>query len=560
MITRLQVKNYAIIDELEIRFSQHLNVVTGETGAGKSILAGALGLILGDRADSEVLINRDKKCVVEGTFSHVNASGVLGFLEENELDVSDELVIRREISPQGKSRAFINDTPVNLSQLQDLGALLVDLHRQFDTSSVADSSFQREVVDALAGHSNKVLEYREFFILWQKLQRELLGLKEQKDQFEKEADFNSYQLRELDESAFRENEIEELEADLKMLSQAENIRASLERSVFVLENSETPMVQQLKTLVNSLSGFGDSVPGLHELVERMRSSQVELQDIASELDKISQRVNFDPAKIADMETRVSTGYRLLKKHGVKSTAELLGVREALAKKLEAVLDLDGQINEKVEASAKLLEELQARAQKISEGRKKRVKPLQDKVNKLLSLVGMPNARLKLVMDTVGLNITGADHIEFLFNANLPADTSPDKSSFQPLRKVASGGELSRLMLCIKSLVGQSMDLPTMIFDEIDSGISGEAARQVGIILKGLAESRQVICITHQPQIAGKGETHFFVYKDIVDKKVVTRVRSLENEERVQAIARMLSGEKPTAAAVQNAREMLAKTT
>ena len=560
MMSRLEIQNYAIIDELEIRFSQHLNVVTGETGAGKSILAGALGLILGDRADTEVLINRERKCVVEGAFSNVNGSGVLGFLEENELDISDELVIRREISPQGKSRAFINDTPVNLSQLQELGSLLVDLHRQFDTHSVGESSFQREVLDALAGHSNTVLQYRELFIHWQKMQRELLSLKEQKEQFEKEADFNTYQLKELDELSFGENEIEELEADLKMLSQAENIRSALERSVFMLENSETPMVQQLKSLVNLLSGYGESVPGLGELVERLRSSQVELQDISSELERVNQRVNFDPGKIADMEERVSKGYRLLKKHGVQSTSELLVVRENLARKLEAVLNLDGQISEREETSKKLLGELQGQAQKISEGRKRQVKPLEDKVNKLLSLVGMPNARLKLGMDTVGLQATGADNIEFLFNANVPADTKANAAAFQPLRKVASGGELSRLMLCIKSLVGQSMDLPTMIFDEIDSGISGEAARQVGIIMKELAANRQVICITHQPQIAGKGETHFFVYKEIVDKKVVTRVRNLENEERVQAIARMLSGEKPTAAAVQNAREMLAKPT
>ena len=557
-MTRLQIQNYAIIDELEIRFSQHLNVVTGETGAGKSILAGALGLILGDRADSEVLINRERKCVVEGAFSNVNGSRVLGFLEENELDISEELVIRREISPQGKSRAFINDTPVNLSQLQELGSLLVDLHRQFDTHSVGETSFHREVLDALAAQSNRILQYRELFIHWQKRQRELLSLKEQKEQLEKEADFNTYQLRELDDLSLRENEIEELETDLTMLSQAENIRSALERSVFTLENSETPVVQQLRSLVNLLSGYGESIPGLGELVERLRSSQVELQDISSELEKVSQRMNFDSGKIAEMEERVSKGYRLLKKHGVQSTSDLLAIRETLARKLETVSNLDGEISEIEEGSKKLLEDLQAQAQKISEGREKQVQPLEEKVNRLLSLVGMPNARLKVGMDTVDLKATGADNIEFLFNANLPGDSTTTSATFQSLRKVASGGELSRLMLCIKSLVGQSMDLPTMVFDEIDSGISGEAARQVGIILKELAANRQVICITHQPQIAGKGDTHFFVYKEIVNKKVVTRVRNLQSEERVQVIARMLSGEKPTAAAVQNAREMLAK--
>ena len=556
MITKIFIQNYAIIDELEIRFSPHLNVITGETGAGKSILAGAMGLILGDRADSEVLINKEKKCVVEGQLSAEHTGTLRQFLEINELDITEDVVIRREISPNGKSRAFINDTPVNLGQLQELGAMLVDLHRQFDTAYVGESAFQREVLDALAGHGQVLSAYRELFLHWQSIHQELLLLKEQKQQFEKEADFNSYQLKELDEASLRENEIEETEADLKILSQSESIRGSLEKATHVLENSETPLVQQLKSIINQLSGHSDTLPGLKELLDRLRSSHVELQDISSELERISNRIQFDPAKIELMQERISMGYKLLKKHGVQTTAGLLDIRGQLASKLESVLNLDGQIAEKEEMVKKILADLQAVAQKISEGRKKQIRPLEEKVNKLLSLVGMPNARLKVNMETAGLQFTGADRIEFFFNANLPAGEKAGTSSFQPLKKVASGGELSRLMLCIKSLVAKSMNLPTMIFDEIDSGISGEAAKQVGMILKELSSSLQVICITHQPQIAGKGETHFFVYKEIIEKKVVTRVRILENEERVQAIARMLSGEKPTDAAVQNAREMI----
>lgn len=556
MIRKLSVQNYAIIDELEIVFSGKLNVITGETGAGKSILAGALGLILGDRADSAVLVNKEKKCVVEGFFSNINASRVHGFLEANELDIADELVIRREIGTNNKSRAFINDTPVNLSQLQELGEFLVDLHRQFDTLSVSESDFQREVLDALAGHTSILTEYRGLFLHWQKLHQETLNLKEQKQQFDREADFNSYQFRELEDASFRENEIEELEGELKMLSQAEGIRSAMQKAIYLLDESEAPVVQQLKSLANQLSVYSDTIPALALLVERIQSAQIELQDISSELERTSDKINYDPLKVEQMQERISVGYRLQKKHGVQSTAELLALKGQLQEKLQAVLGLEDIIREKEEEAKKILGELQGRAQRISEGRRRQQKPLEEKVNKLLTLVGMPNARLKVNMETAGLQETGADKIEYLFNANIPSGEKAGTASFQSLKKVASGGELSRLMLCIKSLVAQSMDLPTMIFDEIDSGISGEAARQVGIIMKDLSASRQLICITHQPQIAGKGDSHFFVYKEIDKSKVVTRIRELEKEERVQAIARMLSGERPTDAAVQNARELI----
>ncbi len=556
MIKKLTIQNYAIIDELGITFSEKLNVITGETGAGKSILAGALGLILGDRADSGVLVNKEKKCIVEGVFTNVNTARVQSFLETNELDNADDLVIRREIGTNNKSRAFINDTPVNLSQLQELGTLLVDLHRQFDTLSVSESDFQREVIDALAGHEKLLENYRELFFQWQKIHQEMLSLKEQKQQFDRESDFNQFQFRELEDLAFRENEIEDLEAELKMQSQSEGIRTALQKATDLLDESETPIVQQLKTLVNQLSVYADTVPVLKELVDRLRSAQVELQDISSELERTGDRINFDPARVEQMQERLSAAYKLQKKHGVQSTADLLAIKDQLQEKLQAVLNLDEIIRGKEEESKKILGELQVLAQRISEGRRRQMKPLEEKVNKLLTLVGMPNARLKVGMETAGLQETGADRIEFLFNANLPAAEKATQYAFQPLKKVASGGELSRLMLCIKSLVAQSMDLPTMIFDEIDSGISGEAAKQVGIIMKDLSAARQLICITHQPQIAGKGDMHFFVYKEIVKNKVVTRIRELEKEERVQAIARMLSGEKPTEAAVQNARELI----
>ncbi len=549
MITRLSINNYAIIDELEIDFFGKLNIITGETGAGKSIIIGALGLILGERADSSSLVNKEKKCIVEGTFSGNTKKEVTAFLKANELDVEEELVLRREIGVNGKSRAFINDTPVNLSQLQELSSLLIDLHQQFDTLELGETDFQREVLDALASQLSLVEEYQLQYRQWQQLKKETEELKAQQQQFEKEADYNRFQYTELEEAAFRENELEETEAELKLLNNSEGIKAALAKAYFELRESETPVVQQLKILLNQLNAYSSYHPGLPALLNRLQSAQVELQDIADDIDHISNQINYDPERIEQLNERLSLGYKLQKKHGVSSTADLLAIRKELEEKLQAVLNIEEAIHQKEKEMNRLFAEAKKTAEKITAGRNKQVKPLEDKVNKLLSQVGMPNAKLKVSVLPAELNNTGADSIEFLFDANR-------SGQFQPVRKVASGGELSRLMLCIKSLVAQSIDLPTLIFDEIDTGISGEAARQVGIIMKELAVKRQVICITHQPQIAGKADAHFFVYKEIVADKVKTNIRRLSTEERITTIAKMLSGEKPTAAAIENAREMV----
>lgn len=554
MLQKLSIQNYAIIDELEIEFSRSLNIITGETGAGKSIIMGALGLILGERADSTVLVNKEKKSVIEGIFeisssSSLNAGQIKNFLDENEFDISEELVVRREIAVNGKSRAFINDTPVNLSQLNQLSSLLVDLHQQFDTLELGESNFQRDVLDALAGNADILVQYQLNYRQWQAVQKEWEKLKEQKLQFDKEADYNKFQHTELFEAGFKENELEDIDADLKLLGNAEGIKGTLSKVYFELEESDTPIVQQLKSLLNQLNVYSSYHPDLGNLLQRLQAAQIELKDIADEIDRISHHINYDPQKIEQLNERLSLGYKLQKKHGVNSTSELLVIQQQLYKKLQAVLNIDAQIQEKENEKNHLQLAARQLATKISGNRKKQVKPLEDKVNKLLTQVGMPNAKLKVEIKETALNPAGADDIEFLFDAN-------KSGQFQPIRKVASGGELSRLMLCIKSLVAQSIDLPTMIFDEIDTGISGEAARQVGIILKELASARQVICITHQPQIAGKADAHFFVYKEIVKDTVKTNIRKLNTEERITAIAKMLSGEKPTAAAMENAREMV----
>jgi len=548
MIQKLHIQNYAIIDVLSIDFSGRMNVITGETGAGKSILMGALSLILGDRADTAVLLEKDKKCYVEGTFTLAGAA-VLAFLKENDLDGEEEIVIRREIAPSGKSRAFINDTPVNLEQLRKLSSQLVDLHRQFDTLELGESDFQREVLDALAGQAVLLEKYQTVYRSWQAAGRELAKLQEQKAQFNKEVDYNKFLFDELNDAGLRAGELEDLEQELKLLNNSEGIKTALSKIYYELKEGEQPMVQQLKTLQHSLHNFSSFHPELPLLSERMLSVQIELQDIAGEVERINDHINYDPRKIEEINERLSAGYKLLKKHGVQTTAELLALRDQLEDKLRASLNVDESIAAREKEVASLLAEAKKQALVLSKNRQAQATPLEEQVNKLLRQVGMPNARLKVQLQPTELQAAGTDAIEFLFDAN-------KSNRFEPIRKVASGGELSRLMLCIKSLVAESIDLPTLIFDEIDTGISGEAARQVGVILKNLSRKRQVICITHQPQIAGKADAHYFVFKDAKGKHIKTSVRLLTQDERITAIAQMLGGEKPTAAALENARELV----
>ncbi len=548
MLQRLYINNYAIISELEINFSRGMNIITGETGAGKSIIIGALNLILGQRADSTMLVNKEKKCIIEGVFAG-EKQNVHAFLTANDLDVQSEITVRREIAVNGKSRAFINDTPVNLVQLQELSSLLVDLHQQFDALNVGDNDFQVNVMDALAGNSINIVEYKNIYYAWQNRQKKLAELKQQQLQFEKESDYNRFQYDELSEAAFKENEIEEIDNELKTLIHAEGIKEALGKVYSQLEESEQPIVQQLKSILNQISQYSSYHKDLPQIVERLQSTQIELQDIAGELASINNHISYDAEKIELLNERLSLGYKLQKKHGVQNTNDLLAVQQQLEEKLQAVLHINDDIARLEKETESLFKQIEEAAEKISQARKKLVKPFTEKVNQLLAQVGMPNALLKVSVQNKAPGVTGKDAIEFLFDAN-------KSGQYKPVSKVASGGELSRLMLCIKSLVAQSMDMPTLIFDEIDSGISGEAAKQVGMIMKELTASRQVICITHQPQIAGKADAHFFVYKELINQAVATNIRRLDKDERITAIAKMLSGEKPTAAALQNAREMV----
>lgn len=549
MLKKLHIQNYAIIDEIDIQFSNQLNIITGETGAGKSILMGALSLILGERADTSALKVNDKKCIIEGFFSIDDKPAIKQFLKDNELDIEEELVVRREIAVSGKSRAFVNDTPTTVQQLKALASLLVDLHRQFDTLELGNEDFQREVIDALANNNDLVQTYQTQYRQWLQATKTLQELQTQKAAFNKELDYHQFLYDELEEVSLQENELEDLDAELNLLSNSEGIKTVLTKTYFDLKENEQPIVVSLKQLINQLSTYTAFHHDLPDVIKRLQSAHIELQDIAEEVERINDAINFDEKRIEFINERLAVGYKLLKKHGVKSTAEILNLQAELKEKLQAVLNIDDAILQKEKAVAQLLQQATKTAETLADKRLQQVAPLEKNVNHLLHQVGMPNARLKVQIKDTALNLYGKNEIELLFDGN-------KSNRFEQIRKVASGGELSRLMLCIKSLVAKSIDLPTMIFDEIDTGISGEAAKQVGAIMKDLANNRQIICITHQPQIAGKANAHYFVYKEIKGEAVKTNIRLLSKDERITAIAQMLSGEKPTAAALENAREMV----
>jgi len=549
MISKLHIQNYAIIDELHISFEEGLNIITGETGAGKSILMGALNLILGQRADSQAILNPEKKCFVEGLFTVKESSSIRNFFIDNDLDYEENIIIRREISSNGKSRSFINDTPVNLSQIKTLGIHLVDLHQQFDTMELSSENFQREVLDALAENQSLLNELGSQYQAYSEIKKELNRLKQLQENANKELDYHQYLFDELDQLQLKENELEQLEAELKLLNNAESFKAQLLGIYHELVDAEQPVTNTLKSLNHKLKSLHTFHATIDEMVKRLSESIIELEDIAAEIGNLESSVRYDAERIAIINERLGEGYRLLKKHALQHTSQLIELAASLQLKIEA--------NENVFASIQNLEKdldvLEKSCLKIaaiiSKNRSNQIQTFTDSVNELLDKVGMPNAKLKVKLTNVQISESGTDAIDFLFDAN-------KSNKFESLGKVASGGELSRLMLSIKSLVAKKLALPTLIFDEIDTGISGEAAKQVGIIMKDLSASHQLIAITHQAQIAAKASTHYFVYKESKDNMVKTGVRVLNREERVMAIAKMLSGEKPTAAAIENAKEMV----
>jgi DNA repair protein RecN (Recombination protein N) len=549
MIQKLLIKNYAIIEHLEIDFAKGLTIITGETGAGKSILLGGLGMILGNRADTKVLYNEAEKCVIEGHFD-ISAYDLKPFFDDHEIDYDTQTVVRRELTPQGKTRSFINDTPVNLGQLKAFSSKLVDLHQQFDTLDIHDTTFQLQMVDALADNKHPLSIYRENFKKFQTNKKVLFELKEKNDRAAREIEFLNFQLNEFNKAELIEGEQDKLESDQQTLQNAETIKRNLALAYRAISEDENAIVGQLRSVGHSIAQVKKYTPSVSKLHERFEGVLFELEDIGSELENIAEGTEYNPERIADIQTRLDTIYKLQKKHNVGTVEQLLEIQNNLQSQLEAFGDLSEEI-EKLEKSLVTQEEdLRKQATELSTKRKSVTPQFEAQVEGMLHQLSMENAKLQVqVSDLNELTINGLDNVEFLFAAN-------KGSRMQSIKDVASGGELSRLALCTKSLVAAAIPLPTLIFDEIDSGVSGDVALKMGHILQKLASHHQVVVITHSPQVAARAEKHYFVYKNHKEDRTVTNVKSLSSEERVRSIAVMLSQNPPSASAMENAKDLM----
>ena len=553
MLKRLAIKNYALIDNLDISFSKELNIMTGETGAGKSIILGALSLILGQRAESKYFFNQQKKCVIEGTFL-VNGFQLNEFFAENDLDYDLETVLRREISSDGKTRAFINDTPVNLTTLKKLGEKLIDVHSQHATLEINDEDFQLLVIDTVAGNQNLLNNYREVFRSYKKSQARLKELINQSEKSKSDLDYFQFQFDELEKANLFIGEQAELEQELDSLTHAEDIKKSLVSSISVLSENEPSAIVQIKEAAVNLANAEKYNPEISILTERLNSCLIEIKDILSEIERIEQSSLINEERLQKVSDRLDLIYSLQKKHRVGSENELIAVRDQISNKLNSILYADEDIEKlKIEVDS-LYKEVHTHSIQLDKTRTECIPKVEMQVMDTLTEIGMPNAVLKIVNDTLSegkFDQNGNNQIRFLFSAN--KGQSP-----LPMNKVASGGELSRLMLSIKSLIAVHTALPTIIFDEIDTGISGEVALKVGHIMEKLSKNMQVIAITHLPQIASKGDTHYRVYKDEKGDITNTNITKLNEEERIFELAKMLSGDNPGESAIQNARELLFK--
>lgn len=553
MLRSLSVQNYALIDELHLQFGGHLNIITGETGAGKSILLGALGLLLGQRADSSALLDKARKCIIEGEFES-GTQPIIDFFNLNELDADEKIILRREINKEGKSRAFINDTPVNISQLKELGNLLVDIHSQHETLLLNKSGFQLAIVDAFAGNEKQLKVYRKGYAELRAAEAELNELAERKQKMQSEHDYLKFQYDELEAADLKEGEQSALEEELTTLNHAEEIITGLNRLSTQISGGENDLLNQLAILHQSAQSLSKYHVKAGDIAQRLNSLLVEAKDISYEIENLAGEVLPDPQRQEVIQDRLDVLYKLEQKHRVKTAEELISIKEELEAKLRNSETVDEQIGKLQSLIATKRDELTRLAGQLSAGRIKAIPSIESKVKKLLAEVAMPNAVLKIEQQTISgaeLGPDGQDNVRFLFSANKGIP-------YAEISKVASGGELSRLMLCLKSMVAKLMDMPTVIFDEIDTGVSGETAFRIGKLMQDFARSRQLICISHLPQIASRGEDHFFVYKEVQAKKTYTRVRKLSYDERVVEVARMLSGDKPTAVAMENARELLAE--
>jgi len=549
MLQKLSIRNYALIDSVDLELDKGLNIITGETGAGKSIMLGALSLILGQRAETKYFYNQEKKCVIEGQFK-LSGTGLQSFFEESDVDFHEESILRREISIDGKSRAFINDTPVTLSVMKQIGEKLIDIHSQHATAEVNDPGFQLSVVDTLADHLPLLTEYRQKFKLYKKNLQHLLNIQSSADEARSRQDYEQFLFNELENANLKAGEQGQLEIELEALNNSESIKRGLLNAYNLIDGEETAVLPILKEVVSQIQTIEKFNPLYNSLNERLRSALIEIKDIAQEASGLEEDIVFNPARIEDINLRLDTIYTLQQKHRVTTVEELIVIQSELSDNLSTLLNSDEEIERLIKEIDLLRTELEVIANKLSKNRSKAITVAENQVGQILVRVGMPNAKIKIEQTVVtNLNKDGKDMISLLFSANTGQPPAP-------VSKVASGGELSRLMLAIKSIISKHTSLPTLIFDEIDTGISGETALRVGDVIGELEHNMQVICITHLPQIAAKGTAHYFVYKDEQKNRTTTAIRRLSQTERIAAIAEMLSGKNPGESALKNAEDLL----
>ena len=552
MLKSLEIKNYAIIEHVIIRFDEKLNIITGETGAGKSILLGALGLTLGERVDTKVLYNKDSKCFVEAIF-YLKNEGLKTFFETNDLDFEPEVSIRREIAISGKSRAFINDTPVTLGTLKKLTEQLVNLHSQQETGLLNEQGFQISVLDYTAQNASVLLSYRKEYKVLKELKKTLEKIKAETALLQQDYDFNLFQLNEIKEANLEGENLEALESELAVLNNAEEIKTKLWEIVNAFENDEVSAISILSDANNKLDKLGSFGKALENLAVRLSNSLEELNDIKKETEIIAENTALDEERILELTDKVNIANRLLQKNYLDSIDALMELKDELEIKTESVADL-GLNSSKLESQILTQEEKVLKlTKKLSDSRKKAIPIVAESIGKTLRKIGMPNANFTVKQsEKETFDAFGKDEIKFLFSSN---------KGFEPqeLSKIASGGELSRVMLSIKYLLAGSANLPTLIFDEIDTGISGEVASKVGDVFKDISKKHQLISITHLPQIAAKADKHFFIYKEDTAEKTKTKIAGLNSEQHIKAIARMLSGNEITEASLENARLLVGKT-
>lgn len=549
MITSLHIQNYALIDILNIDLEKGLSIITGETGAGKSIILGAMSLIMGNRADTSVINDTSKKCVVEAIFN-ISDYKLQKIFEQNDIEYFDTTIIRREISPEGRSRAFVNDSPVNLSVIKEISEKLIDIHSQHDTISLNDTEFQTEVIDLVAKNTSILKNYQKTFNNFKKAQEELKNLIQAKKTTDKNYEYYSYQFKLIDDAKLIDGEQEELEIEQKKLSHTQEIKTNLSKINFSLNSEENSALEMLKEAGRAAKNIIDFLPKAKELHYRIDSAFIDLQDLATETEIIENDIDFDPERLLFVNNRLDTIYELQQKFNTDSIKNLINIKNDIENQLLEITSYTEQIELKKAEIEQIKSQLNELADKLNENRNNAKKSFQQKITYILENLGMPNT--KFIVDISKLNnftSTGTDKITFLFSANKSSEP-------QAISKVASGGELSRLMLSIKYIISSSKKLPTIIFDEIDTGISGEIASKMGALLKKMADNLQIINITHLPQIAAKANHHYFVYKDQTSEKTTSHIRKLSGDERITEIAKMLSGTNVTQSAMQNAKELL----